>query len=108
MIIKASKDRANDIASLLDKAKVKLNIVRIYDEELIVTWPDSKVDANAVKSVDPNAVVIEIKTKYQLVSNAWRYGTIVDVDGVRIGGNDVIVAAVHAPWKVMSRLGIRQ
>ncbi|BDR92366.1 3-deoxy-7-phosphoheptulonate synthase [Vulcanisaeta souniana] len=93
MIIKASKDRANDIASLLDKAKVKLNIVRIYDEELIVTWPDSKVDANAVKSVDPNAVVIEIKTKYQLVSNAWRYGTIVDVDGVRIGGNDVIVAA---------------
>ncbi len=93
MIIKASKDRVNDIASLLDSAKVKLSIVKIYGDDLIITWPDSRVDVNAIKSIDPNAVVIEIKTKYQLVSNAWRGKTIVDVDGVRIGGDGVVVAA---------------
>ncbi|MGC8607168.1 MAG: 3-deoxy-7-phosphoheptulonate synthase [Vulcanisaeta sp.] len=93
MIIRASNNRVNDVASLLDRAGIKLNIVRIYGEELIVTWPDSRVDVNSVKSVDPNAVIIEVKTKYQLASNTWRDRTVVDVNGVRIGGNDVIVAA---------------
>ncbi|MGC8542555.1 MAG: 3-deoxy-7-phosphoheptulonate synthase [Vulcanisaeta sp.] len=93
MIIRASRDKINDVASMLDKAGVNLRVVRIYGEELIVTWPDQKVDANAVKSVDPGAVIIEVKTKYQLASNAWRSRTIVDVSGVRIGGDEVVVAA---------------
>ncbi len=59
----------------------------------MVTWPDSKVDANAIKSVDPGAVIVEVKAKYQLASNAWRDRTIVDVSGVKIGGDDVVVAA---------------
>ncbi len=93
MIIRASRDRVDDIASMLDKTGARFNIVRIYGEDVIVTWPDAKVDDRAIKSIDPNAVIIEVKAKYQLVSNAWRDRTIVDVDGVRIGGGEVVVAA---------------
>ncbi len=96
MIIRVSRDKVDDIASLLDKAGgAKFSVVRVYGgEDLVVTWPDVKVDANAIKSVDPNAIIVEVKAKYQLASNAWRGGrTIVDVSGVRIGGDEVVVAA---------------
>ncbi|ADN49627.1 3-deoxy-7-phosphoheptulonate synthase [Vulcanisaeta distributa] len=93
MIIKVSRDKVDDIASLLDKAGAKFSVVRVYGEDLVVTWPDVKVDANAIKSVDPNAIIVEVKAKYQLASNAWRGRTIVDVSGVRIGGDEVVVAA---------------
>lgn len=93
MIIKVSRDRVDDVASLLDKAGVRFSVVRIYGDDLVITWPDSKIDVNAVKSVDPNAVIIEVKAKYQLASNAWRDRTIVDVSGVKIGGDEVVVAA---------------
>ncbi len=93
MIIKASRDRLDDVASVLDKAGASFRVVRIYGEDLIVAWPDSMIDDNAIKSLDPNAVIIEVKAKYQLASNAWRDRTIVSVGGVRIGGNEVVVAA---------------
>ena len=93
MIIRASRDRVDDIASMLDKAGARFSVVRIYGEDLIVTWPDVKVDDRAIKAIDPNAVLVEVKAKYQLASNAWRDRTIVDVNGVRIGGGEVVVAA---------------
>ncbi|WP_069806982.1 3-deoxy-7-phosphoheptulonate synthase [Vulcanisaeta thermophila] len=106
MIIRVSRDRLDQVLSLLDKSRVPFRTVRIYNEDLIVTWPDAKVDDKAIKAIDPNAVIIEVKAKYQLASNKWRGRTVIDVNGVRVGGSEVVVAA--GPCAVESYEQVRE
>jgi 3-deoxy-7-phosphoheptulonate synthase len=93
MIIRVTPGRLGDVASALDKVKVRFREVKVLGEELIVTWPDSIVDERLVKSIDPGAVIINVKTRYQLASRQWRQRSIIDVSGVRVGGDEVVVAA---------------
>ncbi len=91
MIIKTS--RASEVAEALDRRGIWVRTLRIFDEEIVVTRPEDKVDAGLIKSIDPNAVIVEVKSSYQLASKALRERTMIDVKGVKIGGDEVIVAA---------------
>ncbi|WP_291764611.1 3-deoxy-7-phosphoheptulonate synthase [Caldivirga sp. UBA161] len=93
MIIRVTPGKLNDVASALDKAKVRFREVKILGEELIVTWPEDPIDEGAIRMIDPGAVLINVKAKYQLASRQWRQRSIVDVSGVKIGGGDLVVAA---------------
>lgn len=93
MIIRVTPGKINEVASVLDKAKVTFREVKLFGEELIVTWPGVAINDNIIKSVDPGAIIIDVKTRYQLVSKQWRQRSIIDVSGVKIGGDDVVVAA---------------
>ncbi len=106
MIIRVTPGKVNDVASVLDKAKVRFREVKILGEDLIVTWPEDAVDEGAIKTADPGAIIINVKTKYQLASRQWRQRTIVDVSGVKIGGNDLVVAA--GPCAVESYEQVRE
>ncbi|MFB6470150.1 MAG: 3-deoxy-7-phosphoheptulonate synthase [Vulcanisaeta sp. AZ3] len=93
MIIRPSPGRIEDVAHALDKAHVWFKILNIFNEELIVTSPEVKVDETLIRAVDSNAVIINVKTRYQLAGSEWRSRTIVDVSGIRIGSDEVVVAA---------------
>ena len=107
MIIRVTPGRLNQVEEVLDKAGVKYRAVKIYGEELIVTWPGFKVPEADVKRVDPGSLIVDVKQdKYQLADKHWRDRTIIDVSGVRIGGPDVVVAA--GPCSVESYEQVRE
>lgn len=93
MIIKVSPGKLDDVVHVLDKAKVRFRALNIFGESIVVTWPEDKISDALVKSADPGAVIFDVKARYQLASRQWRERTIVDVSGVKIGGDEVVVAA---------------
>ena len=106
MIIKPSPGKVEDLAHALDKAGVWFREVRLFGEELIVTSPEVKVDDALIRSADAGAVIINVKARYQLASSEWRSKTIVNVSGVRIGDDGVIIAA--GPCAVESYEQVRE
>jgi 3-deoxy-7-phosphoheptulonate synthase len=106
MIIKPSPGKVEDLAHVLDKAGVWFRVVKLFNEDLIVTPPEGRVDESLIRSVDSNAVIINVKARYQLASSEWRGRTIVDVGNVRIGSEAVVVAA--GPCAVESYEQVRE
>lgn len=106
MIIKPTPNKVGDLTHALDKAGIWFREVRLFGEDLIVTSPEAKVDEALIRSVDGGAVIINVKARYQLTSSEWRSKTIVNVSGVRIGNDGVIIAA--GPCAVESYEQVRE
>ena len=89
-ILKSSSDPSQLIERIVARS-ASYRVVDLYGRRIVVAWPDKLVEDIADDSVE---VKVKPSRPYQLASNEWkRDKTIVDVDGVEIGGRSVVVAA---------------
>ncbi len=86
--------KESDLGSLIDKLSSKgarYRVVELYGRRLVIAWPDS-----IAEGIEDPSVEAKIKTgkQYPLASREWkRETTVVNVGGVEIGRERIVVAA---------------
>lgn len=85
------KRKWDSVKEKLEKSSASFKSVELYGKQLMIVWPDEE----AIRIDDPSIEIkVRVKTPFVLSGNEWKKEkTIVDVNGVEIGGNDVVVAA---------------
>ncbi|MEM1610581.1 MAG: 3-deoxy-7-phosphoheptulonate synthase [Sulfolobales archaeon] len=83
-----------DLSSVLEKLRdrsASYRVTRLYGKSIVIAWPDSLVEGIADPSIES---LFRVKKPYPLASREWRdRDTIVDVEGIEIGGSKVVIAA---------------
>ncbi len=88
--IKENSDPSRVLEKLREKS-ASYRVTRLYGKTIVIAWPDSLVENIADPSIEG---LFRVKKPYPLASREWRDGsTIVDVEGVEIGGSRVVIAA---------------
>jgi 3-deoxy-7-phosphoheptulonate synthase len=80
-------------SELIEKLKhisASYRVVDIYGTRLVIAWPD-----NIVSNIDDPSIKAKIRPKkpYQLTSNEFKEKTIVNINGVEIGGKRIAIVA---------------
>ncbi|MDK6028094.1 3-deoxy-7-phosphoheptulonate synthase [Ignisphaera sp. 4213-co] len=87
------KNNSNGL-KLIEKLKEKsasYKVVDLYKRKIVVAWPDKLVE-NVID--DDVELKVRVSKPWQLASNEWKKDkTIVNVDGIEIGGRNIVVAA---------------
>lgn len=80
----------SEVIELIKDRSASYRVLDLYGRRVIVAWPDKLVE-----DITSNDIELKVKTKhkFQLASIEWRDRTVVEVDGVSIGGKNVVVAA---------------
>jgi 3-deoxy-7-phosphoheptulonate synthase len=83
-----------DYSTLNEKLKessASYKFLDLYGKKIVIAWPDAYVENIKDPSIE---VTVKPKRPFQLASNEWKKEpTEVDINGVKIGGNKVVVAA---------------
>ncbi|GAY26404.1 3-deoxy-7-phosphoheptulonate synthase [Desulfurococcaceae archaeon AG1] len=86
--------KGSSIDSLVDKLGSRgasHRIVELYGRKLVLAWPDNIVEGLTDPSIE---ATIKTKKPYPLASREWKKeDTIVNVNGVEIGGKRIVIAA---------------
>ena len=86
--------KGSSIDNLVDKLSsmgASLRIVELYGRKLVLAWPDNIAEGLTDPSIE---ATIKTKKPYPLASREWKKeDTIVNVNGVEIGGKRIVIAA---------------
>ncbi len=85
------KGKGEELKDSLSRSSASFKFLDLYGKRVLIGWPDSEME-----KLDSPSIEFRVKTKkpYVLSSAEWKKErTVVDVSGVQIGGEEVVVAA---------------
>ncbi|HWQ16685.1 MAG TPA: 3-deoxy-7-phosphoheptulonate synthase [Sulfolobales archaeon] len=83
--------RGDSLVDKLGSRGASYRVVELYGRELVIAWPDNVAEGLTDPSIE---VTIKTRKPYPLASREWKKeDTIVNVNGVEIGGRRIVIAA---------------
>ena len=91
LIVLKDGHEPSEIIEKIKERSASYRITKLYGKTIIIAWPDNNVEGIESLSIEN---VYKIKKPYPLASKEWRNrDTIVEVEGIMIGGNRIVIAA---------------